>query len=204
MEVKKFIERLFQGEDEDTTKTGATIRRVFRDLERYVIDFATDFKSEGWEQYDTDQDAPYFGTWVNGAKLQTLTYAEGDWSHVQCNNAQQFNAEVDAMNEFYGAGFICKTIDNDGAMTVVQQDRGAFKIGDAPIEWKATTEERYDDMLGAVPPIDFGGRSFLLGEPYDHNAEGFPRFDGFRFKAGKYETTSRPVTRAEFREALRN
>lgn len=78
----------------------------------------------GWMQYDTDQDAHYFGVWVNPGNLCVLTYAEGDWSYDQFENADAYNAQIRRMNEFYGAGFIAKALSLDsGEMTVYAQDR---------------------------------------------------------------------------------
>jgi hypothetical protein len=33
---------------------------------------------------------------------------------------------------------------------------------------KECTEERYDEMLGILPPALWVGKGFLVGEPYDH------------------------------------
>ena len=38
---------------------GCDLYTMFKPSERYEIDFADGFNSEGWEQFDTDQDAPY-------------------------------------------------------------------------------------------------------------------------------------------------
>lgn len=92
-----------------TNERGNTIYGIHHDSERYAVDFADDFSAEGWEQFDTDQDAHYFGCWVNRQTLQTLTYAEGDWSLVCCSDSAHYNAEVSNMIEFYGEGYIAKT-----------------------------------------------------------------------------------------------
>jgi len=105
---------------------GNILHRLFSPSERYVIDFAETFKADGWEQYDTDQDAPYFGVWVNRRKLMTLNYAEGDWTLVTCPGSEHFDAEIADANEFYGEGFICKVIDDNGDMTIYCQDRNKF------------------------------------------------------------------------------
>ncbi len=96
--------------------------------ERYRWDFDEKFRKAGWEQYDTSQDAWYFGVWMNKQLLQVLTYAEGDLTLTKCPDAEHFNAEIKAMNEFYGEGFIAKTIDEHGKMTVYRQDRSQFFI----------------------------------------------------------------------------
>jgi hypothetical protein len=70
---------------------------------------------------------------------------------------------------------------------------------DSPIEWRETTEERYDDMLGVLPPAAWQLGAFLVGEPYDHHAAtGQPRFECFVSRRGQYCVSSRPITRAEF------
>ena len=46
-------------------------------------------------------------------------------------------------------------------------------------KWIETTEERYDEMLGVLPPAYWSSIGFLVGEPMDHNANGQPRFSAF-------------------------
>jgi len=70
--------------------------------DRYVIDFSG-LLQEGWRQYDTEQDASYFGVWVCRETLETLTYAEGDWSLVTCSTHEAFDDELASMARFYGA-----------------------------------------------------------------------------------------------------
>ncbi|MEI4940105.1 hypothetical protein U1439_21315, partial [Aeromonas caviae] len=50
--------------------------------------------AQGWQQYDTDEDAWYFGIWIHTEKLETFTYAEGDTSHVIAPNVEAFSAEL--------------------------------------------------------------------------------------------------------------
>lgn len=59
-------------------------------------------KYTGWAQYDTDQDAEYFGVWVNVEKRMTLTYAEGDVTLVYCPTVESFRAEMKDAARFYG------------------------------------------------------------------------------------------------------
>lgn len=115
-------------ETKQINERGNEITRGFLQTERYRWDFNEKWRSEGWEQYDTDQDAWYFGVWVNKKLLQTFNYAEGDTCLVKCPDAEHFNAEIESMNKFYGAGFIAKVIDEKGQMTVYQQDRSKFLI----------------------------------------------------------------------------
>lgn len=86
------------------------------------------------------------------------------------------------------------------------------------IYWEETTEEIYDKMLSVLPPIDFNGRSFLVGEPCTHRKcsldqhvdGGFvPTYQGYLAIQTKDETkfnfyaTNTDVTRAEFRALLK-
>ena len=106
---------------------GNQIERSWWSTERYRWDFDEKLTADGWEQYDTDQDAWYFGVWINKKLLQVRSYAEGDITLVTCPDIEHFNAEIRSMNEFYGDGFICKTIDEKG-ITVYRQDRNEFFI----------------------------------------------------------------------------
>lgn len=67
---------------------------------RYVYDQSE--KMSGWQQYDTSQDASYFGVWVNTEKLQTFTFCEGDRTFVQCPDVEHLRAELEDMGRCYG------------------------------------------------------------------------------------------------------
>lgn len=63
--------------------------------------------------------------------------------------------------------------------------------------WKEIDEARYYEMLGVLPPAAQSGLGFLLGEPYDHNERGLPRFAAFVEINGKFYEGS-PMTRVAF------
>ena len=105
---------------------GRVLHRGFQSTERYIVDFAPDFK-DGWQQFDTKQDAPYFGVWVHPGKLITLTYAEGDWTLVVCSDKEDYNSEIQSMIDFYEEGFVAITYDETGK-TVYRQNRQEFFI----------------------------------------------------------------------------
>lgn len=115
--------------EKSINERGNTIWRSFHPSSRYVIDFADDFKTSGWEQYDTNQDAEYFGVWVHREKLLTLTYAEGDWALVECPDVASFNAEIEDANRVYAPGFIAKTWGESEGWIEYQQDRQQFYVG---------------------------------------------------------------------------
>ncbi len=79
-----------------------TVSQVFRcNLDRYHYDINRCPPNEGWEQYDTDQDAIYFGIWINRNRREIMTFAEGDESIVTCHTAESFEDEINAMDIFY-------------------------------------------------------------------------------------------------------
>lgn len=69
---------------------------------RYQFDFRICSADQGWRQYDTHQDAPYFGIWVHLQKRRVVTYCEGDLSIVDCADDDHLRAELKCMGEFYG------------------------------------------------------------------------------------------------------
>ncbi len=107
---------------------GNVVHRHHADSERYAIDFSDSFQPEGWLQFDTDQDAAYFGVWVHPGSRVILTYAEGDWTVCDCPTIENYHAEIRHMIEFYGEGFIARAIDTDGTQTTYRQDRGQFLL----------------------------------------------------------------------------
>lgn len=56
----------------------------------------------GYRQYDTHQDAWYFGVWVHLTDWIVFTYAEGDRTLVQCLNRDAMRAELADMAQCYG------------------------------------------------------------------------------------------------------
>jgi hypothetical protein len=70
--------------------------------DRYQFDFTHCTPAKGWKQYNTSQDASYFGVWVNLELRETVTYCEGDLSVVRCEDDAHLKAELDSMAEFYG------------------------------------------------------------------------------------------------------
>lgn len=82
------------------TKAGNQLEAVTISSERYAWDF-TQCKL-GWLQYDTDQDAWYYGVWYHPGKRQTVSYTEGDIYLVTCDSWESFVAEMKNKDEFHG------------------------------------------------------------------------------------------------------
>ena len=119
---------------------GNTVVHRHRDADRYLFDFDDDFRAAGWLQFDTDQDASYYGVWVNPKLLRTLSYCEGDVYLVVCADAAHYNAEIQSLCAFHGEGFEMIVCDMEAAQslllggqpqgkaTVYRQDRSRFLI----------------------------------------------------------------------------
>lgn len=122
MALMKNLPKVFANSPRQETEAGNELFGLFLPDERYVIDFADDFRDEGWQQYDTDQDAHYFGVWVNPVLFQTLSYVEGDWSWVKCANEHQYQEEIDSMNAFYKPAPAWTVIDASGSITHVYDE----------------------------------------------------------------------------------
>lgn len=141
-QVDQVGEHMLKGQLEKNTHEngqGNTVIRRHNSTERYWFDFDDDFRADGWQQFDTDQDAWYFGVWVNPKRNETLCYAEGDVTLVVCPDREHYLAEVKAACEFHGEGFemiacniegfekVLLGNDNpDAEITVQRQDRSRF------------------------------------------------------------------------------
>jgi len=76
--------------------------RFIGDGDRYAYDFEHCRAADGWIQYDTENDAWYFGVWVHPKRREIVTYAEGDEIRVTCPDDDAFRAKLAGMAEFYG------------------------------------------------------------------------------------------------------
>lgn len=92
------------------------VHRGFHHVNRYFFDT----RLAGWKQYDTNQDAWYFGVWVNIPDRMILTYAEGDVTLVTCEDNDHLRRELESMAEFYGPpppAFISYDFSDDNKVT---------------------------------------------------------------------------------------
>ena len=83
----------------ELTGTGCHIDRGSHQADRYYYDRT--LLAQGWQQYDTDEDAWYFGIWIHTEKLETFTYAEGDTNHVIAPNVEAFRAELARLYQYH-------------------------------------------------------------------------------------------------------
>lgn len=99
MRKAELVERIFTSKGR-TNERGNLVLNELAGGARYVWDEA--LLRDGWEQYDTEDDASYFGVWVHLADRSIFTFAEGDILLVVCRTDEAFEAELDHMAAFYG------------------------------------------------------------------------------------------------------
>ena len=97
--------------------------------DRYYYDEKLCFNGD-YEQFDTDQDAWYFGVWVNKKTMTIVIYAEGDETTIQCENAEEYNSEIKKLCEFHKETRYAAVIDESGNQTNFYQNRAHFFIED--------------------------------------------------------------------------
>jgi hypothetical protein len=126
MTIPTTIDGLIQGLPHRSTggPNGATIYRGSRydfdeiDGSRYHFDGC--LLGQGFQQYDTENDAWYFGIWVNVATHTIVSYMEGDIEVAVYPGPKSFRAELQAMGEYYGdppPAFVVLDQDESGAWT---------------------------------------------------------------------------------------
>lgn len=72
-----------------------TIERGFNPMtDRYVFDFKKCTPSNGWAQFDSEQDASYFGHWVNPFTREIVSYCEGDITRTRCETDAEYVAAI--------------------------------------------------------------------------------------------------------------
>ena len=85
-------EALAEGEVR-TTRWGNTLRETFlMEGDRYIFDFQ--MSVDHWLQLDSENDASFFGNWVNPTTRRTLSYLEGDLYLVECADDESYDREV--------------------------------------------------------------------------------------------------------------
>lgn len=91
----------FKGWTKEEKTDDVTLYSGFLDASRYLFD-AGICRAEGWKQYDTTQDAWYFGIWVHVGEMVVVSYVEGDVIVKVADSREAFKAELEEMAEFYG------------------------------------------------------------------------------------------------------
>ena len=69
-------------------------QKTFCNTDRYRFDYDICSYKKGFAQIDTNEDASYFGNWVNFKNLELVTYCEGDLTVVKCENIEEFKNQL--------------------------------------------------------------------------------------------------------------
>jgi len=112
------------GEEREVNQFGSELIRGFNPGDRYQYDFGPCSSQKGWTQYDTSQDASYFGIWVHVEKRLIFSFCEGDTCLTKCVSLESFRDELKHMAEFYGeAPPAFKVITKEGQLIEYYDER---------------------------------------------------------------------------------
>jgi len=88
--------------DQETNDRGNAVLREHVGGDRYRFDFDLCRSERGWKQWDTEQDASYFGIWVHVERRQVVVFAEGDVTVITFPDIEHFKSELASMEAFHG------------------------------------------------------------------------------------------------------
>jgi len=159
--------------------------------ERYPFDQAHCGTQSDWYQFDTRQDASFYGTWVNPVLRAVVCYCEGDISVSELETADGYRAYIAELNTWCAdsghAVRECGIDNHDGRHWIKLMQASLADRWDSH-GWVETTETLYDEMLGAVPPLKYITHGFIVGEAWTFDREtGHPTYWAFRNVGGRFE-----------------
>lgn len=73
--------------------------------ERYYFDEKCQ-SSDGWCQFDTKQDAWYFGQWTNPLTLEFISLCEGDYTRTHFEDEAEYTTYMQETIKFYEDSFM--------------------------------------------------------------------------------------------------
>ena len=119
------IDQLLASTKETRNDRGNRVRHLLLHGDRYHFDFNLDLGI--WEQLDTENDASYFGVWINKTELRILSFVEGDLYLTLCPDPVSYDAEVSELcaNCKASPAFVALS---EGKATQYFQDRSQFFI----------------------------------------------------------------------------
>lgn len=74
--------------------------------DRYHFDFGECSYERGFCQVDTEQDASYYGNWVNLTERKFVSYAEGDITRLEFENDDEMASYLRTFSENQNLGFL--------------------------------------------------------------------------------------------------
>ncbi len=121
------IDRLLDRADETVNSHGNRVRHLLLLGDRYLFDLNL---SGEWDQFDTENDASYFGVWVNKSQLRLLSFVEGDLYLTLCADPAGYDAEISDLCSCFGRSPAYVAVSDD-LVTVGYQGRSQFFIDPA-------------------------------------------------------------------------
>lgn len=119
------LTRALKSAPRETNQRGNAVERWFRPSSSYAFDA----KLREYQRYSTDQDAEWFGVWVDVIQRKVFTYAEGDCILVSCPTSESFAAELADMELFYGpAPAFMRALNTDGSVTRYVETRPGSEL----------------------------------------------------------------------------
>jgi hypothetical protein len=79
----------------------STQHTFYADRDRYDYDFKRCRLHEGWQQFNTHQDASSFGVWINPQLRQIVTFAKGNEITIYCATDASYEDELAEMRSHY-------------------------------------------------------------------------------------------------------
>lgn len=112
----RHLKRAFKTAPYEVNQRGNRVDRAFRQTGSHEL--ARTLSTKGFQQYPTDQDAAWFGVWINLSDQKVFTFAEGDCITVTCATQTSFIAELEYLKSCYGPPHAFMwTLDRDGTVT---------------------------------------------------------------------------------------
>ena len=103
-EAKFDVTRVWPGaflKERRTSTAGNPLEMLFViNGDRYAMDFRECGNRSDWYQYDTDQDAWYYGHWLNPVLRLMVAYVEGDIYVTTCATVDDYRRELEALDAF--------------------------------------------------------------------------------------------------------
>lgn len=120
---------------------------------RYPFDAAL----KGWEQFDTPQDASYYGIWTSTERMATVSYSEGDVYLVMAPDETAFRDEVRSLwdwNLGYKPGWTGHTqLDSPKLTSTYLEGHPPFDQVMADYRTKEALEQQYQNLHQAAHEV---------------------------------------------------
>jgi len=84
-----------------TSTQGNSLTDYFHPMtDRYAMDLSHCGTRSNWYQFDTAQDASYYGHWCNPVLRLIVGFAEGDITVIECDTPESYLLELGALAAF--------------------------------------------------------------------------------------------------------